>query len=189
VARKAIHLLSVALPLLYAGGLSRRTLLIVLSLASVVALVVEVGRARHAPTREIFHRATGSMLRPHEHTRWSGATWLVLSFLGSVALYPPDVAVAAMWGVAAGDAAAALVGRTLGSHPIGRSGKTLEGTAACFLTVLLGALMIARLSRVESFLAAIAAAVAEVPQRPFDDNVRVAAAIGAGILLWRMAFS
>ncbi|MGH7718734.1 MAG: hypothetical protein ACREON_07820 [Gemmatimonadaceae bacterium] len=189
MARKAIHLLSVAIPLLYAGGLPRRALLVVLSVASVVALTVEVGRARHARTRELFHRATGPMLRPHEHTRWCGATWLALSFLGSVALYPPDVAIAAMWGVAVGDAAAALVGRALGRHPIGHSGKTLEGTVACFSAVLLGALMVARLSWVESFLAAAAAAVAEIPQRPLDDNVRVAAAIGAGILLWRMAFS
>ena len=154
-----------------------------------VALAVEIGRARHPRTRELFHQATGVLLRPHEHSQWSGATWLVLAFLGSVAFYPPSVAVAAMWAVGVGDATAALIGHSIGRFRIGWSGKTLEGGIACFAATLLGALFVARLSVGESIVAAIAAAVAEAPQRPLDDNVRIAIAVGGGILLWRMVFS
>jgi dolichol kinase len=189
LARKAIHLLSAVFPLIYAAGVPRRFLLYLLAAASVVAIAVEIGRARHARTRELFHQATGALLRPHEHTQLSGATWLVLAFLGSVALYPPPVAIAAMWAVGVGDAAAALVGHPLGRHRIGRSGKTLEGAIACLVATFPGALLIARLSVPESIVAAAAAAVAEAPHRPFDDNVRIAIAVGGGILLWRMVFS
>jgi dolichol kinase len=189
LARKAIHLLSAVIPLAYAAGFPRRALLYVLAAASVLAIAVEIGRARHERTRELFHRATGALLRPHEHTQLSGATWLVLAFLGSVALYPPPVAMAAMWAVGVGDAVAALVGHPLGRLRIGLSGKTLEGAIACLGATFLGALLVARLSMTESMVAATAAAVAEAPQRPFDDNVRIAIAVGGGILLWRMVFS
>jgi len=113
VARKALHLVFVVVPVTYAFGLPRRWLVAALGAAAVVAVTIEVARAWHAPTRERFVRWVGALLREHERARWSGATWMVLSMLGLAALVPHGVAVAAMWAISAGDAAAALVGRTL----------------------------------------------------------------------------
>lgn len=194
LARKALHITSASVPLAYAAGLPRGVLLAVLAALLAIALAVELGRARSARVRTHFTRATGALLRAHEHHRWSGATWLLVAFALAALLFPRDVAVAAMWAVALGDAGAAVVGRWLGRRPLpaalaGGSGKTLEGSAACAVVTLLGAVFVARLGAGGSVVAAIVAAVAEAPSRPLDDNVRVALAVGGGILLWRMVFS
>ena len=189
LARKALHLLTVAVPLAYAGGMPRRWVVALVALACVVALAVEWGRAAHAATRAVFQRATQRLLRGHEQDRWAGATWLLLSFLGAVVLFPRDVAVAAMWAVSVGDAAAAIVGRTVGRHHLFGVTKTLEGSMACFGATLAGALLVAHLSLASSVVGAAAATLAEWPGRPGDDNLRITAATGGGILLWGLAFS
>jgi dolichol kinase len=94
-----------------------------------------------------------------------------------------------MWAVAVGDAAAAIIGRTIGRHRIGRSAKSIEGSIACAVVTSVGALTIASLAPVPSIVAGIAAALGEWPSGPLDDNVRIGLAVGGGILLCRMAFS
>ena len=189
LARKAIHLTAVVFPLAYAAGVERRVLTIVLAVIVATALSVELMRSRHERTRQAFTRVTGSLLREHEHHRLSGATWLVLSLLGAVLLFPRDVAIAAMWAAAVGDAMAALFGRVFGRFRLGGQGKSVEGSAACFLAVLVGSYAIAHLSLAESIVSAITSAGAEFPSRPWDDNMRIAAFTGSAILLWRIAFS
>lgn len=218
VARKALHLVFVVVPVAYAFGLPRGWLVTALGAAAVVAVGIEVARTWHAPTRERFVRWVGALLREHEHARWSGATWMVLSMLALAAFAPRGVAVAAMWAISAGDAAAALVGRaferrgrgrvvgdvargpalttqpmgagSMGAKRVGRpGGKTIRGSAACFVVTLAGALVLARLSPVESVVAALLATVAERYGERVDDNVRIAAAVALGILLWHKMFS
>ena len=189
LARKAIHLGAVVFPLAYAAGVGRRVLVAVLAVLTTVALVIEVARARHERTRQAFTRATGPLLREHEHHRLSGATWLVLAFLGAAIAFPRDIAIAAMWAAAVGDSAAALFGRAFGRLRWGPVGKSLEGAVACFSVVFLGSLTIAHLSLAESIVSAVTSALAEFPTRPWDDNVRITAVTGSAILLWRIAFS
>ena len=84
-----------------------------------------------------------------------------------------------------------------GSVGIAGGAKTWVGTVACALATTLGALAVARLAPglapglapVEAVLAGVLAAAAERPRWRFDDNLRVVLAVGAGILLWRLAFS
>ena len=190
LARKALHLTSAVVPVVYASGLIERRWLAAFVLVLLgVALAVELGRARSERLRAHFTRATGALLRSHEHHRWSGATWLLAAFALAILLFPPMIAVAAMWAVSIGDAGAAIVGRTVGRHRLPGLAKTVEGSVACATLTLVGARLVARLDVGACVVAALVAAVAEAPRRPFDDNVRVALAVGGGILLWRMAFS
>ena len=198
LARKTLHLGTVAVPVAYAAGMPRATLLAALLALALVALVVEMLRARHEASRAVFVRATGILLREHEHARWAGATWLLLAFLLAVAAFPRDVAIAAMVGVALGDAAGAVVGRAW-SHrraataapAVGKTaGKTWVGSAACLVATALGAWGIAGLGPAPALLAGTLAAAAERPRiARLDDNMRIVIAVGAGILLWRIAFS
>ena len=94
-----------------------------------------------------------------------------------------------MWAVAVGDAMAAIVGRTLGRHRVGRSTKTIEGSIACAIITAAGAFVVAQLAPMPSIVAGIAAALGEWPTGPLDDNLRIGLAVGGGILLCRMAFS
>ena len=187
--RKALHISWAIVPIVYALGVPREIVLLALAIACLIALVIEVGRSYSTSFGAVFTRHTGILLRQHEHRRWSGATWLLLSFLIAVLLFEPPVAIAAMWAVAVGDAAAAIVGRTIGRHRVGRSAKTVEGSLACALITFVGAWGIAQLAPMPSVVAGILAALAEWPAGPLDDNMRIGLAVGGGILLWRMAFS
>ena len=187
IARKGLHLLSAAVPFAYGFGVARIAIAFALAIALVVALVVEVARARHQKTRTVFDARLGRLLRVHEATGLSGATWLILALLASMLLFPRDIAIAAMAAVAVGDAAAAIVGRGLARHS--GEGKSLAGSVGCFAASALMALAIAHFTWAEAVIAGILAAIAERPRRPLDDNLRIALAVGCGILLWRMGFS
>src|SRR5690606_20161456 len=113
LARKALHLTSAVVPVGYAAGAPRRVVLTLLVALLVVAVVVELVRHREGIARAIFQRTAGPLLREHEHHRWSGATWMLAAYLLVAWLAPRGAAVAAMWAVAVGDAAAAVVGRWL----------------------------------------------------------------------------
>ena len=186
--RKGLHLISATIPLAYAVGLARRSLLLVLGGALAGAVAVEVARWRSARARAVFHFGVGSLLRDHETKAVSGATWLVISLLIAVTFFPRDVAIAAMCAVSLGDAAAAIVGRGLRSSSVPER-KSLAGSAACFAASVIAARMIANLAWGEAVLAGVLASAAERPRRPLDDNIRIVLGVGCGILLWRMGFS
>lgn len=186
--RKGWHALSVVVPVGYARGVARPFLIWMLVAALVVAVVVEVARARSAVARSAFNTGFGALLREHESRGVSGATWLVLAFLIAVIAFPADIAIAAMCGVALGDAAAAIVGRALGGARA-HQGKSLAGSAACVAATALAARWIADFTWREALIAGILASIAERPRRPLNDNLRITLAVGCGILLWRMGFS
>lgn len=188
--RKAIHLQSVAVPAAYALGVPRLPLLFLLLFLLVVALVVEIARRRSATVRAGFSRLFASLLRDHEHSGLSGATWLLLSFFLALLLLPRQAAIAATWAVSLGDATAALAGRTFGRHRLTRdSSKTLEGSLACAAISFIGAWLVAGLPIGISAAAGFLASAAEWPRHPLDDNLRIAAVVGGGILLWQLLFT
>jgi dolichol kinase len=186
LSRKAIHLLSAAAPLAYAGGLHRTALIAALGAAAVIAIAVEVARRTSTAIQRRLDRAVGELFRAHEHASVTGATWLVLALLGAALLLPRPLAIATMWAVAVGDPAAALVGRTVGQMRFRPGGKSLEGALSCLAITFAGALLIAGLPVSWAAVAGLTAALAEWPNRPFDDNVRVAVAVGSALTLLRM---
>jgi dolichol kinase len=186
--RKGLHLISAVIPVAYAAGVARRSLVLVTLCGLAGALVVEITRWRSTRARATFELGVGSLLRDHERTVVSGATWLMLALLIAVAFFPRDIAVAAMCAVSLGDAAAAVVGRGL-RHASPSQRKSLAGSAACFAASVIAARMIANLAWREAILTGVLASAAERPRRPLDDNIRIVVAVGCGILLWRIGFS
>jgi dolichol kinase len=201
LARKAIHVASTVIPALYAAGVSRAALLTLLAALAVVAAAVELVRHRSARARALFVRAVGALLREHEHRAWSGASWLLAAYALSALLFPRAVAVAAMLAAGLGDAAAAVVGRSVAVARARRGegaaaatqGKTLAGSVACAVVTFAAALLVAALPPLGAVAAAVAASVAErwdgPAVRAIDDNVRVALAAGGAALLVRYATS
>lgn len=187
VARKGLHLLSAAVPISYAAGLSRLVVIAALGVALIVAIAVEIARLRSERARMVFQSRLGVLLREHERYSSSGATWLIIALLIAAAAFPRDIAIAAMGAVALGDAAAAVVGRALAGSSAG--GKSFGGSAACFAASALSARGIAGFRWPEALIVGVLAALAERPRWPMDDNLRIALAVGCGILLWRMGFS
>jgi dolichol kinase len=159
----------------------------ILTFALAAALAVEVARYQSARARTVFHSRFGVLLREHEQHGASGATWLVVALLVAVLFFPRDVAIATMCAVSLGDAAAAIIGRALAAPAVHR--KSFGGSVACFAASAISARVIADFAWTETLIVGLIAALAERPRRPMDDNLRIALAVGCGILLWRMGFS
>jgi dolichol kinase len=176
--RKAIHLLALVVPLGMAL-LGKRGALYVLVPLSLVALAADVVRVRLAAFGRLVGLVFGPLMRPEEQpaisgpVRLNGATWVLLSAALLAAVFPIRIAVPAFTMFMIADAAAAVVGRRFGRLRWGRGRRTVEGTAA-FLLAGLG-VMAAFPSVVfwTGALAVLAAAAAEIPSRPFNDNLRV----------------
>lgn len=183
LARKAIHLSSTAVPIALALGVAHRVAVLVLGGLALIAVTVEVARATSSAIALRFDALFRPLLRLHESRHITGATWLLASMFAAVLLLPRDVAIAATWAAAVGDAAAALVGIRFGRRRSPRDGKSLEGSAACLLATLLGALLLARLGVVSALLASVAATIAERLSWPRDDNIRIVAAVGITALI------
>lgn len=178
-ARKAIHLGTAALPIAWAAELvSTYQLRIVLTAAVVVALGIEALRRWSPAAGRRFTALVGQLLRPHERTAVTGATWLAIAMAGVVWIAPGRAALAALWAAAVGDASAAIVGRSLSAQrgrPAGR--KSWQGSAAAFVSTALGAAWLASATWPVALTLGGVAALAEFPRGPLDDNLRVATAV------------
>lgn len=186
LARKAIHLTAVAAPIAYAAGIERTTLLVSLGTLGVIAVIVEVGRRASTRMQRGLETLVGGLFRAHEHASITGATWLITGMFAAAAVLPQPIAIATMWAVAAGDPAAALVGRTLGRIRYPANGKSLEGSLACLATTAAGAVFVAQFPILHALSAGMVAALVEWPRWTVDDNLRITLAVGSALVLLRM---
>jgi len=68
----------------------------------------------------------GLILRKHEHNDFTGATYLIISSLFSIAIFSPDIAFIALSFLAIGDTVAAIVGKSQGKRQFLRTPKALK---------------------------------------------------------------
>jgi dolichol kinase len=100
--------------------------------ASGLFTIVEILRLRSAALQRLFFRVSGAALRPDEAKKMTGATYICYATLGCSLLFMnhPQVSFIVLSAFIWGDAAAALVGQSVGRTRIGA--KTLEGSLGCF---------------------------------------------------------
>jgi dolichol kinase len=105
-----------------------------LVVATLAVLALERARLRSARFADALDRALPGVFRPAERGRLSGAFLLVVGDTMASALFSARAAAAGILALAAGDAAAALVGR-LWARRHGREGggRTWAGSLACFV--------------------------------------------------------
>jgi dolichol kinase len=135
-------------------------------------------------------RFYGSVAHPHEHFRVNSATWFAtaLVLLAAFATRPGMMAGLAVLGVA--DPIAALVGRRWGKHML-RTGRSLEGTLAFFVSGMFAAVVALALVNTGSVgkvlalaaLAAFAGALAELFTKKLDDNLTIPLVAGTVVSL------
>jgi dolichol kinase len=175
VGRKLIHLAVsgiAAVIILLLPPIPARLILLGIALA---AAAIEIMRRISPGTNQDFNRAFGTMLRAREWDGVTGATTLAAGFALTAFLAPPLSAAAAILIAGVGDSAAALVGRYFGRRRF-TSGKSLEGSAACFIAGLTVALLIPGVPFVAALAAAIAITIIEFTVASFDDNLILAPA-------------
>lgn len=142
IPRKMYHLVGAPITLLL-YQLRVPTLPIALALLSVGVLMLSIDIARlyvfpslNAP----FIRACGSLLREQEYSSIQGTVWYMIGCSLTVLLFDRDLATVAICFLSVGDPAASVGGRLLspllGIRWMQHSKKTIGGSVAAFVTLL-----------------------------------------------------
>lgn len=186
--RKAIHLCSLSIPVIY-YFISKEQALAILVPLTIVFGISDLARVYHRPTRRLYHTLFGGLLRKHERDDQSrqlnGATFVLLSACLFVWLYPKLVFITAFAILIVSDTAGALVGRKVGRHPF--LSKSLEGTSAFFISALVVIALAPKAEGIaaEYVIAAVAALAGALTEAYFtflDDNLLIPASVGG--VLW-----
>ncbi len=179
LARKAIHLASILIPVIY-FHITKEIALMILVPMSLGFLLVDLLKMFVRPVADLYYRYFGALLRPHEldttQRNFNGATYVTLSAVLVVWLFPKMIAIAAFAILILADTAAALVGRKIGKVRIGA--KTLEGSIAFLLFALLVVFATPRLNPAVGLVIAVSATIAELyPIKlgnwSIDDNLSI----------------
>ena len=179
VARKAIHLSSLSIPVIYWFISRELALLLLLPLFSGFFLI-DLLKNFFTPVSEWYHKTFDSMLRTHELERTkmhlNGATYIVMAALLLVLFFPKIIAVTAFSLVAVSDTLAAIIGKSFGKHRFGQ--KSIEGSAAFFLSALVVISIVPGLNLFIGLIMAAAATLTEafmvrIGEFKIDDNLSI----------------
>lgn len=133
--RKAIHLSSLAIPIIYLN-INHITGIAILLVMTLVSVLIDLGRHFHEPTRKYLISFVGDLLRKHERDNGrfhlTGATWVLIAATLSLSVFPTIVGVTAFTVLIVSDTFAALVGRKYGEKKF--LDKSAVGTATFVLT-------------------------------------------------------
>ena len=185
IVRKLIHLTSLSIPIVY-YFISRTDAIIILSIVTFIALAIDLLRYFSSSFGKVFYSIFGILLRKHEldeqKKNLNGATYVLISALVCVILFPKVFFVTAFSILIISDSMAALIGRKFGNHKF--LSKSLEGTLAFFISASIVVLFTPKIEGVvtEYIIGFIAAAVAAIVENMshgwMDDNLSVPVSIG-----------
>jgi dolichol kinase len=189
VVRKLIHLCSLSIPVIY-YFIPRSDAIIILSIITFVALVIDLSRYYVKPAAKIFYRYFGFMLRRHEvdtkKKNLNGATYVLISALLCVIIFPKVLFITAFSILIISDSMAALIGRKFGRNKF--LAKSLEGTLAFFISASIVVMFTPKIEgNVTEYLIGIAAAAvgAIIENISFglaDDNLSIP--LSVGLTMW-----
>jgi dolichol kinase len=192
--RKGIHLVSLSIPTVY-FFIEKSTALWILGSFAVFSLIIDIGRHYSPGLRVIVNKVFGNILREHERDSkkmlLSGATWVVLSAILCILLFPKLITVTAFSILIISDAASALFGRAFGKRKF--LDKSLEGSTAFVLSawVVVALAPKAEKAPIEYLAGAIGAVVGAIVEAAsvrlrLDDNLSVPVSIG--ITMWLVLY-
>ena len=188
--RKSIHILSLLIPFgyRYLTNYNRKISVLILFFITIGVIIVEVVRLENYTFRKFFNSLFGNVMRNHEAMEFSGATYLMISSIFTIAVFPADIAFLALSFLAIGDTMAALVGIHIGKRKLLSTKKSVEGTLSCFLSTFVFALLF-KINPIVSFAGALAATIAEFSRLPLDDNFKIPILSGIamsiiGMIIW-----
>ena len=183
--RKLIHLLSLSIPIIY-YFITEESAAIILGILTTIALIIDWGRYLHPETGKIFYKIFGFLLREHEldHSKknLNGATYVLISALISVLIFPKIIFISAFSILIISDSAAALIGRKFGKHKF--LSKSLEGTLTFFISACIVILLTPKVDGffeeyLIGFIGAFVGAIIEnVSFKLVDDNLSIPLSVG-----------
>ena len=174
--RKSIHLLGLTLPVIYLF-FDKSTILVFMGILVAAAMIVEFVKWISPRFGGFFFRIFTPLLRSHERKgAVTGATYYLISAFLCILFFAKTLAIICIFFMVLGDMAAALVGKMWGKTKL-LAGKSLEGSAACFVVCAVIALV--KLNPVIAIVGALVATIVELIPFPIDDNLTVPLISGA----------
>lgn len=143
IPRKALHV-SIGFMALsfYTNGLQTTAITPWLFSALIPIAATDYLRHRFQSVNRVYIKCLGALMRETEVDGWNGVIWYLLGAYISLKFFPKDIGVMGVLLLSWCDTAASTFGRLYGRYTIRlRSGKSLAGTLAAFLTGLLTAIM------------------------------------------------
>lgn len=186
--RKGIHFCSLSIPVVY-FFVSKSTALFILVPLAAAFLIVDIARYYHPRTAAWFYSTFGWLLRSREQDavrkRLNGATYVLLSAILCVLVFPKIITVTAFAILIISDSLAALVGRKFGKRPF--FNKTVEGTLAFFLSATVVVLLAPKLTNqlgeyIIGIVGGAVGAFVEAVSIKIDDNLTIPVSIG--LTMW-----
>jgi dolichol kinase len=183
--RKLIHLTSLSIPIVY-YFISKGTAALILAILAALALIIDLARYLHPEIGKIFYKIFGFLLRQHEldHKKknLNGATYVLISALISVLIFPKIIFISAFAILIVSDSLAALIGRKFGKRKF--LFKSFEGTLTFFISASIVILFTPKIGGFkEEYLigfigAFVGAFVENISFRLIDDNLSIPLSVG-----------
>jgi dolichol kinase len=180
VLRKTIHLFSLSIPVVY-YHITKELALSILVPLTVLSLLIDYGRYYHKTLAVYVNKIFGFIMRKHEtdgkKKNLNGATYVLLSAVTVVFLFPKIFVVTSFAVLIVGDIAAALIGRKYGKTKFLM--KSLQGTLAFFFFSFFVVLLCPKITGVFTeymigFIAVIVGGIAEnISGEWADDNFMI----------------
>jgi dolichol kinase len=194
--RKLIHLCSLSIPIIYAF-ITRELALALLAALFFPTFAIDLARRWIPSLNAVVKRVFGDMMRVHEldegRILLNGATYVLLSALLCVLLFPKIIAITAFAVLIVSDIASALIGRKFGKRKF--FDKSLEGALAfwvsawCVVAVIWSVTgapwQYAALAAVATFIGGVVEAASI--RLKMDDNFSIPLSVGT--TLWGMIFA
>ncbi|MDR3306090.1 MAG: hypothetical protein LBS61_00180 [Endomicrobium sp.] len=178
IKRKAFHLLSLIYVFVY-WHLPKSIVVLGLGITIAVVALLEYIRFKFPMVNDFFKSNFKGFYRSDEAAKISGLIWTLSGAFIAIVFFPnKSMVFTSLLYLAFGDTAAALVGRTIGRHKI-FTGKSLEGSFACFIVCFIIGLFLFNIQF--ALIGAVAAALIEAIPWKLNDNFWMQI-INAGIL-------
>ncbi|MBO8458381.1 MAG: phosphatidate cytidylyltransferase [Spirochaetes bacterium] len=177
--RKSIHFCSAFIPLI--DSWNHTFVLWALTGAVVMFCIEEFLRLNGHPV-PLVSKITETAARKRDQGRFVlGPVTLCLGILTVLLVFPPMEAYLGIYALGLGDGIASLAGRFLGKNSIPYAGgKTIEGSAACFLIVFIAFSLVTRDLVSSAVLALFTTIMEAFPLKDFDNLlIPVAVAVAA----------
>jgi dolichol kinase len=181
ILRKSIHISSLLIPLLYkyAFSYNRKSTFLILIPVTLAFIIFDTIRIEHRNFKKFYQNLFGILLRKHELNDFTGAVYVMVSAVISIAIFPGDIAFLALSFLSIGDTLAAMVGIKYGKRVLVSNKKSIEGSIACFVGIFVYGLLFKifdhqmNLPLGTILVGAVSATLAEAWKIRFDDNIKI----------------
>ena len=177
--RKTTHMGALIIPTTYyLSGFDKIEALYIMVPISLLMVVIDISRLRNWWFWRSFAKKIASpIIRQHEiEGDFTGATYILLSFCLTIALFPKPIAITAIAFIIVGDTFAALIGRKYGKH-VFKENKTIEGSLGCLFGAMIVAffasILVEGIDLTIALPGAVVATIFEAYSLGTDDNVSV----------------